>query len=254
MSLLPFLNCFSDFEWLHGNPSQALSEPGKVVLTEEKAKTYFSLDKAEEALGRELYYRDSLSLTVIGIIAKPEQLTDIFFQDFISFPTIESTWLKNNFALNDWSNTISSSQLFVKLGEGIHQSDAETQLGKASEIYKAQNEQWGFTANYKLQPLSNLHFNSELGIFDTSPWSPAHKPTLLLLLLVAGLLLIIAAINFINLETAQSFRRAKEVGVRKVLGGSKRELIFQFLTETMVLSIIAVLCALPSGRLGAQLF
>jgi len=106
---------------------------------------------------------------------------------------------------------------------------------------------------HKLQPLHDLHYNSELGTFDNGR-DPAHKDTLALLSIVAFLLLLTAAINFINLETAQAVMRAKEVGVRKVLGGSRLTLLVQFLTQSMLLSTIAVVLALPLAELGLIFF
>src|SRR6202042_844226 len=93
-----------------------------------------------------------------------------------------------------------------------------------------------------LQPLDDLHFNTDLGVFDES--RQAHKPTLYYLLAVAAFLLLLAAINFINLTTAQASQRAKEIGIRKTMGGHRRQLIFQFLTETFVLTILAAILSL----------
>jgi putative ABC transport system permease protein len=106
---------------------------------------------------------------------------------------------------------------------------------------------------HKLQSLNDLHFNAELGIFDHSR-STAHLPTLYALTCIAILLLLIGSINFINLETARAFNRAKEVGVRKVLGSTQRKLIVQFLTESFIITAIAVLLALPLCELALNFF
>lgn len=239
-----YFDVFPDYEWLSGKPEEVLSQPGRVVLTDEKARLYFGVDHPLDAVGRELRYRDSLVLTVGGVVKKQDRPTDLIFSDFISYATVRNTWLKNNYRLDDWGSTNSSTQLFVKLKEGTSPAAAQENLKLADEKYAAQNDEWGFIANYQLQPLRDLHFNAEIGIFDQTKWSPAHRPTLHLLMLIAALLLLIAAVNFINLETAQSFRRAKEVGVRKVLGGSRRELMWQFLLETFFLTLIAVVVSL----------
>lgn len=237
-----YFRVFSKYKWLAGSPEESLGKPNQVVLTPEKAELYFGLDQPELALGRTIQYKDSIFAAVSGILVHPEQSTDFDFKEFISFSTIASSPLKNEIWVNNWNSTNSSSQLFVKLDGTKSAAEVETLLLGAKETYIEQNKDAGYVAEYLLQPLSDLHFNAELRIFDSSR-SVAHKPTLWLLSLVAGLLLLIAAINFINLETAQSLRRAKEVGVRKVLGGTRRELILQFLSSTFLLTLVSILIA-----------
>lgn len=237
-----YFRVFSKYRWLVGSPEESLGQPNQVVLTAEKAELYFGLEQAELAMGRTIQYGDSVFTTVSGIIAHPEQSTDFNFKEFISYSTIAGSPLKRRIFLNDWSSTNSSAQLFIKLDGTKTEAEVERSLLKAKAVYMEQNKDAGYAADYLLQPLSDLHFNAELRIFDHSR-SVAHKPTLWLLSLVAGLLLLIAAINFINLETAQSLRRAKEVGVRKVLGGTRRELIMQFLSSTFLLTLVSVILA-----------
>ncbi|NET32440.1 MAG: FtsX-like permease family protein [Cyanothece sp. SIO1E1] len=237
-----YFRVFSKYRWLAGSPEESLGKPNQVVLTSEKAELYFGLEQVELALGRTIQYRDSIFATVSGIIEHPTQSTDFDFNEFISYSTIENSPLKRRIALNDWQSTNSSSQLFIKLDGSKTEDEVEALLVGAKETYQAQNDDAGYAADYKLQPLSDLHFNADLRIFDGGR-SVAHKNTLWLLSLVAGLLLLIAAINFINLETAQSLRRAKEVGVRKVLGGSRKELILQFLSSTFLLAAVSMVIA-----------
>src|SRR5258708_711599 len=113
-----------------------------------------------------------------------------------------------------------------------------------SKIYNEKNT-WAKN-DFNVQTLSDLHFNSETGIFDNSR-SPAHRGTLYALIAVAVLLLIIGAINFINLETAQAVRRAKEVGLRKVMGSSRMRLIIQFVCERLVITFISILIYSSTG-------
>lgn len=248
-----YFRLFSKYRWIAGSPEESLGKPNQVVLTAEKAELYFGLEQAELALGRTIQYRDSIFATVTGIIAHPKQSTDFDFKEFISYSTISGSPLKRQIWLNDWGSTNSSSQLFVKLNKNKTKAEVEKDLLQAKATYIEQNKDAGYVAEYLLQPLSALHFNADLRIFDGSR-SVAHKPTLWLLSLVAGLLLLIAAINFINLETAQSLRRAREVGVRKVLGGTRRELAMQFLSSTFLLTFVSIIFAATLAQIALGYF
>ena len=228
-----YFKVFPDYRWISGSPESALSAPSQVVLSDEKAKRYFDLDDPVQAVGRTVIYEDSLAMTVSGIVAAPPAQTDLQFQDFLSFATVRNSWLKNEIRLDDWESTTSASQMFIKLAPGIEPASIEAQLQAVKEV-KPPDPNWEVT--YHLQPFDDLHFNSDLSIFNSSR-APAHLPTLFTLMIIAVLLLIVAAINFINLETAQAIRRAREVGVRKVLGGTRPELMLHFIGETLPLTL-----------------
>ncbi|PHN01953.1 ABC transporter permease [Flavilitoribacter nigricans] len=248
-----YFSVFSDYQWLSGEPETALSQPNQVVLSDEKAFQYFGVTNPLDAVGRELIYGDSTVMTVSGIFEAPPKNTDLVFQDFISFATVENGGWERNYQLNDLNSTNSSSQLFIRLLPGKQPEDIKAQFASLEEQYAQENDDHGFFAHYQLQPFSEIHFNSELGIFDNSR-SPAHRSTLYVLIGVAILLLIVAAINFVNLETAQSIRRAREVGVRKVLGGSKENLMGQFLGQTFLLTSISMVVALGLTKLSLWFF
>jgi putative ABC transport system permease protein len=242
---------FSSYQWLAGSPA-VLAEPFQVVLTETSAQRYFGHTNPNEIIGKEIIYRDSLPVTVGGLVKDLSFTTDIDFSDFISLSTVEQSWLKNTIQLNDWSSVNSSSQAFLKLNNGTDVSKIVDQLPLLSKLHK-ENSSWDVDNQFKMQALSDLHYNADTGIFDHSR-SPAHMPTLLSLIGVAALLLLIGAINFINLETAQSLRRAKEVGVRKVLGGTQRTLIAQFLSESLIITFFSIVLALPLTELALGYF
>lgn len=237
-----YFSVFSDYKWLSGDPETTLSRADQVVISDKKAQQYFGIDNPLEAVGRQLVYGDSTRMTVSGIVEAPPKNTDLFFEDFVSFATVENgSWVRN-YNLDNFGGTTSATQLFIRLMPGWEVADIDAQMAKLEERYAEENKESGFIADYPLQPLSELHFDTKLGIFDNSR-SPAHRSTLHILIGVALLLLIVAVINFVNLETAQSIRRAKEVGVRKVLGGSREALIGQFLGQTFLLTSIAMLVA-----------
>jgi putative ABC transport system permease protein len=252
-----YFDLIQGYEWIEGSAITSLTNPKQVVLTTEKAKIYFGTDDFAKIIGKEIRYNDSLVLSVSGIIKPPPYRSDFTFNQFISFPTIDQTFLKKNIKSDNWDNTSGSSQLFVKVSETSDRSALENQFKKMGVLYKENNKGDPFvesiTLAYELQPLAELHFNSDLRIFQGSR-DPAHKGTLTTLTIVASLLLLIAAINFINLETAQAVKRAKEVGVRKVLGSSRMQLIAHFLVQSMILTLLAVLLSLPLTELGLIFF
>ena len=224
------------YEWLAGNPA-ALNEPFKTVLTERQAHNYFGSLTLDEVVGKEVIYDDSLVTNVVGIVKDWNDNTDFPFTDFISFNTIKSSFLKNGIRLEDWNASQHSSLAFIKLNKGASADLLQTQLTQLFRKYLGAEADSTHQVAAITQPLADLHIK---GDFDH------HEnllPALIALSTLALFILVIAVINFINLSTAQSIRRAKEIGVRKVLGGLRRSLILQFLVETFVLTSFAVCLA-----------
>ncbi len=249
-----YFQLINQYSWISGTPEMALGKPRQVVLTSSQARKYFGTEVPSEIIGKEIQYNDSLVLTVAGLVHPLSGHTDFAFTDFISSATIEtSTFLKNRMSQNDWGSTNSSTQLFIKLSPETSVSSIEQQLTKLDEEYKAHHQQGDWTQHYKLQPFADLHFNGYLGIFDTSR-PPAHLSTLSTLSIVAVILLLLASINFVNLETARAVKRAKEVGIRKVLGSSRGQLMRHFLAQSILLSLVAVLLAIPMAEMGLIFF
>lgn len=232
---------FISYQWLAGSPKTALSEPFKVVLAETVAKIYFPGLNNQQIIGKQVVYNDSVKTTVSGIVKDLDETTDFTFKQFISLATVTASGLKDNMGADQWSSTNSASQCFLKLAKGAQAHQIEKGLEVLKNKYRKNDQNTG-TVQYHLQPLSDLHFNAD---YDTFTQRQAHKPTLYGLLVVALFLLLLGCINFINLTTAQASQRAKEIGVRKTLGSSKKQLISQFLSETFLLTLTAaVLSAL----------
>ena len=228
------------YQWLAGNPKTALTEPYKVVLTARKAQLYFGDLPADQLLGKELIYWDSLRVSVAGIVQDWKQPSDLAFTDFISFATIRSSpIMKGNIDLDQWNDIWSASQAFVKLPKGTTSDRLTAAFQRFSAVHYTKDKDLNFTP--ALQPLADLHFNDD---YQDNYSRKAHLPTLYGLMAIAGFILLIAAINFINLSTAQSVQRAKETGIRKVMGSSRANLIFQFLNETFLLTLGAMLVSL----------
>lgn len=227
------------YQWLAGSPTTALAEPFQVVLTEQTAHRYFGETPVERLLGKKLIYNDSLRVTVAGVVNDWRGNTDFGFTDFISLSTAEHSFLKQPFYLSSWEYTTSSSNAFVKLAQGTTPQQVNQQLTRLLAKYRKPDPR--LRLRLQLLPLSEIHFNPN---YSEYPFHKAHLPTLYSLFAVAGFILLLAVINFVNLSTAQSLRRAKEIGVRKILGSSRTSLVGQFLTQTGLLTGLAVVLAL----------
>lgn len=239
-----------DYKWLAGNPAASLKEPYKVVLTNSIASVYFPKLQPSDMVGREIYFNDTIRSVVSGVVAEIEKNTDFTFKVFISRATLETTSLKPR-DWEQWNNTNSSSQLWMKLASGTSPKNVESQMIALYE--KNRHKEAGETGKTEmfLQPLRNMHFDADFGNYDSHM---GHKPTLYGLLAVAAFLLLLGCINFINLTTAQASQRAKEIGIRKTMGSSKGQLIFQFISETFLITLIATVLSVVMAPLILKIF
>ncbi len=232
-----------EYDWVAGSKQSALKDPFQVVLTQERAKAYFGNLAPNDIIGRQIIYNDSIKTTVSGIIkGLGKEATDFRFKEYISLATMMNTGLKDNFGGDEWGSINSASQFFVKLKEGVKPQQLNVQFaGLRKKYVKKENPEDKDDTENHLQALTDMHFNAEYDVFDQRQ---AHKPTLYGLLAVALFLLLLGCINFINLTTAQATQRAKEIGIRKTLGSGKRDLVFQFLSETFLLTLIATILSI----------
>ncbi|HET9825696.1 MAG TPA: ABC transporter permease, partial [Chitinophagaceae bacterium] len=228
---------FFNYQWLAGSADNSLIGPNKVVLTESRARSYFPFSDIRNAVGQTITYDDSIKATVMGIVRDLNEITDFTFKEFISLPTISELLKKEN-GWGEWGSVSSSSQFFVKLGKNVDTTKFNKQL---MAVRKKNEKNTYLSTEHFLQPLNDIHFNSDFDAFDHRQ---AHKPTLHGLLAVAGFLLMLGCINFINLTTAQAAQRAKEIGVRKTMGSSRRQLVIQFLCETILTTSIAAVVSM----------
>lgn len=226
-----------------GNPATALAEPNTVVITAKTAKKYFN---TTDVVGKFLVVNDTSSLKITGIIENIPQQSHFNFDFFISTNKAIRSW-----ELNDWlSNNLNT---YVLLKEGADSRKLATRLAdvivkyigpQAAAVMKVDMKQFkesGNYINYSLTPLTDIHLHSnkaaELGANSSIQYVYIFST-------IAIFILLIACINFMNLSTARSANRAKEVGMRKVLGSTRKNLIGQFLTEAALISFIALLLAL----------
>jgi len=238
-----------DYKWLAGSVS-ALNSPNHVVLTSDQAKKYFPLLSYDQMIGKIVTY-DTIKTAVAGIVETIKQNTDFTFHDFISYSTnAANATIKDQLQLANWGSTTSQSQLFVKLSAKTNIVHVEKQM--TALLNKNFKEEKGNTGGFSLQPLNDLHFNDKYGAFDSE--HQANKTTLYGLLIIAAFLLILGCINFVNLTTAQATQRAKEIGIRKTMGSSRKQLVVQFLSETFLITLIAVIISIGLAPIILKLF
>ncbi|UOE50637.1 ABC transporter permease [Mucilaginibacter sp. SMC90] len=230
-----------NYVWLAGSSQHALDEANQVVLTSQQARLYFPSLSYHDMIGKIVTY-DTLQTTVSGVVETLTQNTDFSFHDFISFSTATiNKRFSADLHLNTWEYRPSASQVLVKLAPG---TPAPGVIKQINTIFNKSNPPGvgvkgvADKVDLALQPLDDIHFNPDYNIFNFS--SPASKTTLYQLLAIGIFLLLLACINYVNLTTAQSAQRAKEIGIRKTLGSSRIQLVFQFLSETLLITFFAV--------------
>lgn len=243
-----YFQIFANHRWLAGYPFISLSQPYQVVLTESQAQNYFG---NRDPVGEILVYFDSIPFTVAGVLADYEHNTDLAFSGYLSYETFYTNQhLFNKYGLDDWSSVNSRSLAFVKLEEYTTPEEIRSQFALIKDKYISDGEM-SVERRFKLQPLSEVHFASDYKLLGQRN---AHKPTLYGLIAIAMFLILVAAINFINLETARAGLRASEVGVRKVLGSRRSQLMRQFLGETLLITTVAGVLSLALAQLALDYF
>jgi putative ABC transport system permease protein len=225
-----FFKIFS-LRLLQGNPGTALQGPNKVILSESAARKYF-ID--ENPLGKMMQVtskRVDISCMVTGVFEDIPENSHMKFDMMISLNTAFPA------AHSDWIFSTVYTHLLLTPG-----ADAKALAAKFPEFIKKYIlKDVPRAANWKLrlQPLRDIYLYSDLS-YDTEN---GNGKTVYFLLIIAFLVLVISWINYVNLSTARAMERAREVGTRKVLGGSRLQLIKQFLTESILVNIIPVVIA-----------
>lgn len=220
-----------NFPFLVGDPKTALSEPNTAVLTAETADKYFG--NWHTAIGKLIKTDNGQICRITGILKNTPANTDFPLKLVLSFNTVVSEDLPR-----DWVGQDGSLNTFVVLPPNLTAQQFDKELENLVKKYTpAEYANQG----YILQPLKNIHYESEFGTYRNKTFS---KELITALSLVGLFILVIACINFINLATAQSVLRSKEVGIRKVLGSSKSQLVIQFLAETFLITLISLAIAI----------
>jgi len=229
-----------DFTWLYGSPD-ALKKPNTTVLTQKMAEKYFG--DWRNANGRFLRIDNVATVKVEGILQDPPANSDFPLGIIISFLTARANAITYGYNL-DWGNTTSNFQLYLLLPENVSAANVNKQLAQFSKQNYKQDQASKKTSF--LQPLSQIPFDNRFGNFGDHTVS---KSTLWTLSLIGVFIVIMACINFINLATAQAVGRSKEVGIRKVLGSDRFQLLGQVMGETFFIVVLAMALAVIIGSL-----
>jgi putative ABC transport system permease protein len=227
-----FFDLFN-FPLVQGNVASALKGPNKVVITESTSAKYFG---NQDAIGKVFKVSDgAFELQVTGIIKDMPSNSQFHFDFLISGETLKQVAPEGLFTNVGWD----SQYLYAKLAPGVDPSKLEATfpdfINKNLDFWKST------TFKLFLQPLLSIHLQSDIGREIEANGSLTH---IYIFLVIAVFILVIACVNYMNLTTARSLRRAKEVGMRKALGAKRPDLLGQFLTESFIMTGLAILLAL----------
>jgi ABC-type antimicrobial peptide transport system permease subunit len=218
-----------DYVWLEGDARTALAEPGSTVLTESVARKYFG---AREAMGQTIAV-DGNPYKVTGVIRDMPGNTHLPARAFFSFSTVEP---KIQGMMHTFWAIPGGSFVYIVLPSNV--SAARIQARMHAFIEKNWGKDVAKDANLLLQPLRDIHFEQQYN--QTPVFQTTARQTYYALGGIALFIILIACINFVNLSTGLAITRAREVGVRKVLGASRPQLIGQLMGETAALVLLSV--------------
>ncbi len=223
-----FFSMFS-FKLLLGDAASALNRPNTIALSETLSRKYFG---AEDPIGKFLMINGNNRVMVSSVYEDVPNNSHIHFEGLISFNTVfpnlgqAHLWVWPEF------------YTYVQLRKGTDASVVEDKFPAFEEKYLAAiHKEHGFRSWFSLQPVADIHLKSDCG---NEPEEGGNARTVYFLIVLAVFILIIAWINYINLSTSKAIERAKEVGVRKVVGAEKSQLVGQFLTESILLNAVGI--------------
>jgi putative ABC transport system permease protein len=227
-----------DFDWLHGDPVTALLAPNTIVVTASTAMRYFG---TTDALGETLNVENSTALEVTGVIGDLPDNTHLSFSMIMSpLPALLAQW------------GLTCLHTYALLADGADVGAIQARAGEFFERHLPENVGAVIkNASFTMQPVTDIHLRSRRQAEMRPPGSLA---TVYTFATIAVFVLAIACINFMNLATARGAQRAKEVGVRKAVGGSRAQMIVQFLGESLLIALIAVLLAMAIVELVTPAF
>ena len=234
-----FLEIFS-FPFIRGDRSKALSAPGSIVITEPVARKLYG---DQDPVGKTLTYGvrgGKRDLTVTGVVREVPRNSNLRFDYLLSVATLEAD-KENDYMFKNWR--VWNFNTYAELSDPAMRRPLEGKIAAWVEKNRPENTENGVT--FFLQPLKDIHLRSNI---EDELATNNQIRTVSLFLAIAVLILLIAAVNYMNLVTARSSTRAREIGVRKVTGADRRQLVRQFLGESVLFAFLALAAALALAR------
>jgi len=228
-------NVFKVFtcQFIEGNPNTALNEPRSLVLTQSVAEKIFG--NTSSVVGKSLQNDKGEAFKVTAVIKDVPHNSHILYNALISYST-----LGKDFGTNDWGNF--NIFTYVVLKPNTNPQVFEKKLAPMYEKYMARIfSQFNVKIRYGVQPVTSIHLHSDM---NYEPEGLGSMSYIYIFASVALFMLLIACINYMNLATARSARRAKEIGIRKVTGSTKPQLVAQFLIESTLTALFALLLSI----------
>ena len=235
-----------DFPLVKGDKNSALTEPFAAVITETTAKKYFG---KSNPLGKTLITLNDIPVKITGVAKDAPQNSSVQFNMLISMATVEAPASQNYFSwMNSWTTNVDYT--FVQLKQ---HADATKVSGKISALLHSHFPEKEFQYRTYLQQLDDIHLGSKDVLYAES-FRTNSSSIIYTLLIIAGLILVIACFNFINLTTSGALGRAKETGVQKVLGARQSQLVRKFFSESFLLCTFSLIAALIVVTIVLPLF
>ena len=232
-----------NYEWLVGNPEMALTKPKTAVISASLAEKFFGVTDGgyDRVLGKELKMNNKLTVMITGVVQDPPINTSIPFKLMMEYESVEEIF--DFYQPESWTSTSSNAQVFFLANEFVTKDQIEDALPAISDKYIPETEN---ATSFHVQTMEEMHYQPEFNTYGET----AISPDILTVPIAVGVFLILTAcVNFVNLSTALAIKRSKEVGIRKVLGGHKNQLIFQFLGETFLITLLSILLSMGIAEL-----
>lgn len=224
-----FFDIFN-FQLVKGDKSNLFAQPKQAIVTEKVAIKYFG---TTDVIGKVITVENKTGFTIVGVLKNLPANTDRTTEVYVSYASLidYDDWDNEN----NWGGVEGASTAYTLLKPNVTMAQVNTAFAQlVKKNYTGRDAKvWG----YQLQPLADIHFNTKMGAY-------ASKAYLWSLFFIGIFLIVTACVNFVNLATAQALNRSKEVGIRKVMGSMPRHLFWQFIAETALITLLAVIVAI----------